>query len=155
MTVQAQTGTVVPADEGKHISFLGQLFTFKLLGDSDAVGIFELVTPPQQGAPPHVHHRQDETHYVLAGDYTFMLAGREVSAGPGCIIFVPKGTVHAFTNVGTQDGKLLFIETPAGPLEQFLIEGGEAGGEPDLARLAEMGKRSGAIEFVVPEHVSS
>ena len=79
-----------------------------------------------------------------------MIAEREVSAGPGSIIFVPKGTVHAFTNVGIQDGKLLFIETPAGPLEQWLVESGEAGGETDLAQLAEAGKRSGAIEFVLP-----
>ncbi len=150
MTTQAQTGIVVPADEGKHISFLGQQFTYKLLGDSDAVSIFELVTPPQNGAAPHFHPAQDETHYILVGDYTFMLAGREVSAGPGSIIFVPKGTVHAFTNVGTQHGKILFIETPAGPLEQWLAESGEAGGEADLAHLIEVGKRSGAIEFVVP-----
>ena len=155
MTAQAQTGIVVPPGEGKSLSFLGQLFTFKLLGESDAVSIFELVTPPQHGAPPHFHHQQDETHYILAGDYTFMIAGREVPAGPGAIIFVPKGTVHAFTNVGRQDGKLLFIETPAGPLEQFLIERGEAGGEPDFAQLAEVGKRSGAIEFVVPEQITS
>ena len=32
MTAQAQTGTVVPPGEGKSLSFLGQLFTFKLLG---------------------------------------------------------------------------------------------------------------------------
>ena len=149
MAVQEQIGTFVPADEGKRVSFLGQLFTYKVLGESDAVSIFELVTPPQNGAAPHLHPKQDETHYILAGEYTFMLAGREVSAGPGSIVFVPKGTVHAFTNVGSQDGTILFIETPAGPLEQWLLESGEAGGEANLAQLIEAGKRSGAIEFVV------
>ncbi len=150
MAAQEQTGTVVPSGEGKRISFLGQLFIFKELGASDTVGIFELVSPPQTGATPHFHPQQDETHYILAGDYTFTLAGREVKAGPGAIIFVPRGTVHAFTNVGPEDGTILFVETPAGPLEQWLIASGEAGGEPAVAHLAETGKQSGAIEFVVP-----
>ncbi len=150
MATQVQSGTCIGAGEGKRIAFLGQLFIFKELGASDTVGIFELVSPPQTGATPHFHPQQDETHYILAGDYTFTLAGREVKAGPGAIIFVPRGTVHAFTSVGPEDGTILFVETPAGPLEQWLIASGEAGGEPAVAHLAETGKQSGAIEFVVP-----
>jgi hypothetical protein len=59
--------------------------------------------------------------------------------------------VHAFTNTGTQKGKLLFIETPAGPLEQFLEEAGEPVsdpssppvGEPDMDKLLAGAQRSG------------
>ena len=67
-------------------------------------------------------------------------------------------TVHALTNTGTQKGKLLFIETPAGAVEQFLEEAGEPvsdpssppEGPPDLDKLQASAQRTGAIEFVVP-----
>ena len=159
MTTQTQGGTYVPADGGRRSWLLGNLFTFKLLGDSEAVGLFELVTPPQGGAPPHLHPLQDEVHYVLEGRYAFRLDGRAFEAGPGSVVFVPKGTVHAFTNAGMGPGKILFVEAPAGPLERFLIEAGEPvedpsrppSGEPDMAKLLDAAKRSGGIEFVAPE----
>ena len=63
-----------------------------------------------------------------------------------------------FTNTGTDKGKLLFINTPAGPLEQFLVEFGEPvsdpssppEGEPDMDKLQASAQRTGGIEFVVP-----
>ena len=66
--------------------------------------------------------------------------------------------MHAYANVGTQMGKLLFIEAPAGPLEQFLEEIGEPvsdpaspqGLPPDMDKLQASAQRTGGIEFVVP-----
>jgi hypothetical protein len=63
--------------------------------------------------------------------------------------------VHAFTNTGTQKGKILFINTPVGPLERFLVEFGEPvsdpssppEGEPDMDKLQASAQRTGGIEF--------
>ena len=63
--------------------------------------------------------------------------------------------VHAFTNTGTDKGKILFINTPAGPLEPFLLEFGEPvsdpsmppEGEPDMDKLQASAQRTGGIEF--------
>jgi hypothetical protein len=72
------------------------------------------------------------------------------------VVYVPRTTGHAYTNVGTEMGKLLFIEAPAGPLEQFLEEAGEPvsdptsppQGPPDMDKLQASAQRTGGIEFV-------
>jgi mannose-6-phosphate isomerase-like protein (cupin superfamily) len=154
------TATHLPSGEGKSLWILGQLMTFKVHDESETVGIFEIETPPEGGAPPHLHRSQDETHYILEGDFEFVLGlgDRTVDAGAGSVVYVPRTTVHAYTNVGTEMGKLLFIEAPAGPLEQFLEEIGEPvsdpaspqGLPPDMDKLQASAQRTGGIEWVVP-----
>ena len=122
------------------------------------MGIFEDEVPPESGAPPHLHRSQDETHYILEGQFEFVLGERKVNAGAGSVVYVPRTTVHAFTNTGTQKGKILFIETPSGALEQFLEEAGEPVsdpssppvGPPEMDKLQASAQRTGAIEFVEP-----
>src|SRR5919107_6384025 len=100
-------------------------------------------------APPHLHRSQDETHYILEGQFEFVVGERKVNAGVGSVVYVPETKVHAFTNTGTDKGKLLFINTLAGPLEQFLLEFGEPvsdpssppEGEPDLDKLQASAQR--------------
>ncbi len=151
-----QKATHVPQDEGKSLWILDELLTFKVHGQSETVGIFEDEVPPETGPPPHLHRSQDETHYVLEGQFEFVIGERKVDAGAGSVVYVPRTTVHAFTNTGTQKGKILFINTPGGPLEQFLVEFGEPvsdpssplEGEPDMDKLQASAQRTGGIEFV-------
>jgi mannose-6-phosphate isomerase-like protein (cupin superfamily) len=154
-----QTAIHVPQGEGKSLWIVGQLVTFKVHGDqSEAVGIFEEEVPPEFEAPPHLHPSQDETHYILEGHFVFLLGERKVSAGAGSVVYVPRKTVHAYTNTETEWGKILFIEAPAGPLEQFLEEVGEPvsdpssppQGPPDMDKQQASAQRTGGIEFVVP-----
>jgi quercetin dioxygenase-like cupin family protein len=154
-----QTAIHVPQGEGKSLWIVGQLVTFKVHGDqSEAVGIFEEEVPPEFEAPPHLHPSQDETHYILEGHFEFLLGERKVSAGAGSVVYVPRTTVHAYTNTETEWGKILFIEAPAGPLEQFLEEVGEPvsdpssppQGPPDMDKQQASAQRTGGIEFVVP-----
>jgi mannose-6-phosphate isomerase-like protein (cupin superfamily) len=150
-----QTAFHVPQGEGKSLWILDELLTFKVYEQSETVGIFEDEVPPESGPPPHLHHSQDETHYILEGQFEFVIGERKVNAGAGSVVYVPRTTVHAFTNTGTQKGKILFINTPAGPLEQFLVEFGEPvsdpssppEGEPDMDKLQASAQRTGGIEF--------
>jgi mannose-6-phosphate isomerase-like protein (cupin superfamily) len=154
----SQTGIHVPQGEGKYLWILDTLMTFKVHQESETVGIAEFEIPPESGAPPHLHRTQDETHYVLEGHFEFVLGDRKVSARAGSVVYVPRTTVHAFTNTGTEMGKSLFIEAPAGPVEQFLEEVGEPvsdpssppQGPPDMDKLQASAQRTGGIEFVVP-----
>jgi mannose-6-phosphate isomerase-like protein (cupin superfamily) len=154
-----QTAIHVAQGEGKSVWILDELLTFKVDRDqSETVCIFEDEVLPETGPPPHLHRSQDETHYVLEGQFEFVLGERKVNAGAGSVVYVPRTTVHAFTNTGTQKGKLLFIETPAVALEQFLEEAGEPvsdpssppQGEPDMDKLLAGAQRTGGIEWVVP-----
>jgi mannose-6-phosphate isomerase-like protein (cupin superfamily) len=155
---ETQTAIHVPQGEGKSVWILDELLTFKVHDQSQTVGIFEDEVLPETGPPPHLHRSQDETHYILEGHFEFVLGEHKVNAGAGSVVYVPRMTVHAFTNTGTQKGKILFIETPAGALEQFLEEAGEPvsdpssppQGPPDMDKLLASAQRTGGIEFVVP-----
>jgi mannose-6-phosphate isomerase-like protein (cupin superfamily) len=154
-----QTAIHVPQGEGKSLWTLGQLLTFKVHGDqSETVGIFEIEIPPEGAAPLHPHPMQDETHYILEGHFEFVLGDRRITAGPGSVVYVPRTTVHTYTNTGTEMGKILFIEAPAGPFERFLEETSEPvtdpsspqGLPPDTDKLQASAQRTGGVEIVAP-----
>jgi mannose-6-phosphate isomerase-like protein (cupin superfamily) len=163
MESRKQTGTPtaihVPPGEGESLWAVGQLLTFKIHGDqSESVGIFEIEVPPEGAAPPHLHPSQDETHYILEGHFEFVLGERKITADSGSVVYVPRTTVHTYTNTGTEMGKILFIEVPAGPFERFLEETGEPvtdpsspqGLPPDMDKLQASAQRTGGVEIVAP-----
>lgn len=117
----------VPAGGGRSLWVFGGLVTFYALGEETggAFTLFEEATPPQSGALPHVHHHEDQALYVLEGEHEFVCDGRTFLAEAGSFVYVPRGTVHSFENVGTTAGRLLIISTPAGGTEKFLFEVGE------------------------------
>lgn len=106
---------------------VGRLLTRKISAEQTggAYSLFEDTVPPQQGEPPHIHHREDEGVYVVEGEFEFSLDGAPVSAGPGSLVYVPRGSLHAFKNVGTGGGRLLLSHTPGGLHERFFEEVGE------------------------------
>ncbi len=90
-----------------------------------AYSLFEAVSPPGGGPPPHVQHREDECFYVLEGEFEFLVGDEVIVAGAGSLLYVPKGCLHAHKNVGSQPGRLLLSQTPGGLHERFFEEIGE------------------------------
>jgi len=76
------------------------------------------VVGPGDGSPLHTHEAQDESWYVLEGELRFKLGDTMQAAPAGSFVFVPRGTVHAFQNVGRAPARILVIFTPAG-MEPF------------------------------------
>ena len=58
--------------------------TLKVGGDETggALVLLEALAPPG-GEPPHIHHRKDESFYVLEGELTFEADGQQCTAAPG------------------------------------------------------------------------
>lgn len=114
----------VPPNEGKPLWFVSELYTPKA-GDEDTSGAFTLVeamTPPGAGSLPHIQHREAKTFYVLEGQLQFMVADDTLQeVGAGSWLFVQKGTLHSYKNVGTRPAKYLVVHTPAG-IERFFEE---------------------------------
>ncbi len=112
--------------EGRSMWVLGDLATYKTTSGQTggAYSLFEVVTPPGAGSPPHVQHREDESFYVLEGEYEFLVEGSNLRAGAGSILYVPKGTLHAHKNVGEGVGRMLLTQTPGGLYEHFFEEVG-------------------------------
>ncbi|MDQ3223941.1 MAG: cupin domain-containing protein [Gemmatimonadota bacterium] len=78
--------------------------------------------PHGSGAGPHSHD-QDEQFFVIDGRITYRASGRELEAGPGSFVLIPRGTVHSF-RVDSETAKLLNSYTPAG-FESTIMELGE------------------------------
>ena len=75
--------------EGRSIWLLGDLYTFKLTGE--ALSVTELTAFPQNG-PPHIHQREDESFWVLDGEFSVLLGERTLTGpGKGRLYTFPKG----------------------------------------------------------------
>lgn len=83
-------------------------------GGKFSVTVFEAAPPPAPSAPMHIHLKEDESMYVLAGEFQFQLKDGVLPAPAGSFVHVPKGTPHTIANVGTSQGKLLVVLTPPG-----------------------------------------
>ena len=91
-----------------------------------AYSLFEVEVGPGGGEGPHVQHREDECLCVVEGRFEVLIEDERFEAGPGSMVYVPKGTLHAFENAGEGTARLLTIHTPGGTHEHFV----EAAGEP-------------------------
>ena len=117
----------VPPGGGRSVWFNGGLVTFYALGEDTggAFTLFEETIAPQDKALPHLHHEEDQAFYILEGEHEFVCDGRALAAKAGSFVYVPRGTVHSYENVGTEPGRLLILSTPAGGTEKIFFELGE------------------------------
>lgn len=116
----------VPAGTGPMYCGPGDRVSFLATG-SETHGscfIFEGLAAPGGGPPPHIHHFEDESFYLLEGNITFHAGGQTIYAKPGDFIHIPRGTVHSLKNEGTVPGRALVVISPAGPsgVQQFFEE---------------------------------
>ncbi len=77
-----------------------------------AWSLMENVVPRHAGPPPH-HHPWDEAYYVIDGALRFSVGGREQIARRGDFLYVPRGTVHAFSGESDEPARMLVFDTPA------------------------------------------
>ena len=79
------------------------------------------MSPRALAAPLHRHNREDEYSYVVSGRMGALLGDDVVEAGPGDLVFKPRGQWHTFWNAGDEPCHILEIISPAG-FEQFFAE---------------------------------
>ena len=108
---------VLGADAGERVDLLALGVRFMIDGEATG-GAFSLVEhplPPRAlGAPIHTHRNEDEYSFVLAGRVGVQLGEDVLEAGPGELVFKPRGVPHAFWNAGDEPARLLEIISPAG-----------------------------------------
>jgi quercetin dioxygenase-like cupin family protein len=137
--------TYVPPGEGKSFwTTGGHMATFKATSEdtSGAYTITEETWPPQVGPPPHIHHTQEETFYILEGEMEFITDGITTRANAGSLVRIPRGVLRDYRNVGSEPARVLVLFAPGG-FEGFFEEVGEfvtgqsspPEGPPDVERL--------------------
>jgi len=152
----------VGPDEGLVVRMPeGYLLTRKISSEhtGGAYSLFEATLGLEGGSQPHIQHREDECFYVLEGRFQFVIEDSKIEAGIGSLIYVSKGTLHAFKNVGQWTGRLLVSQTPGGSYEGFIEEVGNQATEKvgfptaeeprEADRIREIGMKYG-VEMVLP-----
>jgi mannose-6-phosphate isomerase-like protein (cupin superfamily) len=127
MTENATSPIIRELEQGER-TFLSETWyqVWKTTGETTngVVDTWFEVVPPQMGPPEHKHAQFDECFWIVKGTFLIKAAGRTVKASEGAWIFVPRGTAHAFRNVGTENGQLLIEALPAGGMRQYFEEVG-------------------------------
>lgn len=132
-----------------ELSFLGVRARVLASGEETG-GAFAVVdmleVPPASWSPLHVHHKEDEGFYIVAGEATFHLPGREVALRAGDFFLAPKGVPHTY-QAGPEGAHWLVTTAPAG-FERF-VEETAALAHPGPEALGEVAARHG-IEILGP-----
>jgi quercetin dioxygenase-like cupin family protein len=161
--IQTSVEHVAAGKGSRSLRVFGELVTSKITSyqTGGAYSLFEVVMQPGSGPPPHIHHREDEAFYVIEGAYEFLVEGRTFNPAAGSLIYIPKGNLHAHTNIGEGVGRLLVSQTPGGLYEQFFEEIGEerkdrttapvSENPPDMERIAKTAAEYG-IEIPPSRH---
>ena len=135
MAVTAATRVLGELDG--QAGFLGSIGVRFMVDGLTSGQSFSLVEHPMSAralaAPLHRHAREDEYSYVIEGRMGALLGDQVLEAGPGDLVFKPRGEWHTFWNAGDEPCRILEIISPAG-FEQFFAElvelGGIAGADP-------------------------
>lgn len=116
---------VVPPGEGDRTWSLNHLTTVKASAAQTAggLGVIEALVDKNGEPPPHVHHDEDESFYVLEGHITMYVGDDVLDAPAGSFVFAPRDIPHRFT-VDSGEARLLIMITPGG-WESFFAEVGE------------------------------
>jgi quercetin dioxygenase-like cupin family protein len=153
-------GLVLTADEGQAFWFLNTL-TINKVGSDDSQGQLSIVdhrVPAGFSPPPHVHEVSDEALLVLDGQFEGICGDQAWRAGPGSLVFLPRGIAHGFTVSAAGPGRIIVVVSPGG-FDKFVAAAGEPARDlrlpqpvpPDPARLTQIAAAHG-IQILPPPH---
>lgn len=106
---------IVLPGTARTLEFPGALTTVLLESSATQgdVAVLEIVLAPRSfGAPPHVHHDEDEYLYVLEGEVQLLNEDQVVAAPRGAFAAMPRGYLHAFWNASDAPARALVLIAP-------------------------------------------
>jgi mannose-6-phosphate isomerase-like protein (cupin superfamily) len=152
-TTQTLAPLATAAGKGEARWWLTMLAEIKVTAADTGglLSILEITNPPNWDGPLHVHHREDESFWVLEGDATIQVADQTFDAHAGDFVFGPRDIPHRY-RTGPAGCRMLFIMTPGG-FENMVREMSvpaqsrtlppASDAEPDWARIAAIAKAYG------------
>jgi quercetin dioxygenase-like cupin family protein len=112
----ATRGFVLGPDDGDPYHWLGTLTLTKVMG-SATTGNLDIVdhrVPPGYAPPRHIHRDSDEVFYLLEGHLDVRCGDDRWQAGPGSLVYLPRGIPHGFVAADDGPARTLLINAPAG-----------------------------------------
>jgi len=108
---------------------------FKTLIDPEqsdnALALLELTLPKGAEPPPHIHTREDESFYVVAGKLSVQVADTTYILEPGDAIFAPRGVPHSF-RILTETATILNLISPGMLWNYFIAFSAQIEGVPAM-----------------------
>jgi len=133
MSIATATGPRIALGpgEGEAIWFLRNRMTIKATAEltGGGFGLVEVEIPAGYSPPTHVHHREEESFYVLEGELTFRCGDTTFEAQPGSFICLPRDVPHSFFVKGDRPARMLNLMTPGTGEGYFREAGRPAEGE--------------------------
>ncbi len=105
----------------------GATFVFDHDGQPDLIGneltgesyrVMVGRAPAGEGPPMRIHPHTDEGFYIGEGELTFVFPDRQVVAGPGTFVFVPRGVKHTARITESLRGLLIYAPGDAEHITQ-------------------------------------
>jgi mannose-6-phosphate isomerase-like protein (cupin superfamily) len=144
--MMAEVPRVVRHHSGERIEVHGGWLSFLAVGDrtSGAYALIETANDPSTGVRLHVHEREDETWFILEGEYVFQVGSQTMFVHAGDYVFGPRNVPHSYANRSSAVARALIMVTPSG-FEGFWRESALLGA--DMAAHAALGLKYG-VKFV-------
>jgi mannose-6-phosphate isomerase-like protein (cupin superfamily) len=111
-----------------HIWFLQDLV--EVLADGEH-SVLEMVAPPGDQPPLHVHHDGDEGFYVLEGEVTFWAGEDQRVLGAGDFVLGPRGVPHTYRVTSAAPARFI-VTSSTGSFAAFVQAYGVPAGRPEL-----------------------
>ena len=145
-------------EQTQPLWFIDNVITVHIDGDASGGTLALAEERGRRGTMPplHVHHRDDETFFVIDGELSVFVAGEHRVLATGQAALAPRAVPHSY-RVESEEAHWLVITTPAG-FESFVREVAEpapadelppAGRPHDPAALAQAAAKVG-IEILGP-----
>jgi mannose-6-phosphate isomerase-like protein (cupin superfamily) len=114
-------GFALAGGAGEPLRFSDAEFLVKASAETTggSFSIIEEIAPLD--TPSHVHANEDELFVVLEGEHEFTVGDTVFDAGPGAVVFAPRGVPHSHRRVVPRTGRFLTLVSPAG-FEGFFRE---------------------------------
>jgi quercetin dioxygenase-like cupin family protein len=155
--MQQPTIRINPSEETIKIGPIGIRFLVTGEDSHGSASVFEVCVPVGQklAAPAHRNDAYDEILYGIQGVLTWTVDDTPIEVSPGQVLCIPRGAVHRFDNLGSEDVKQLAIISPAimGPAffrEAAEVTSASAGSPPDREKMTDVFRRHGMTVAASP-----
>ena len=144
----------------RSVWYSGWLLTFLATAEETRgqFALIEAISRKGNVPPRHIHHREEETFYVLEGEMTVSVGDRTIKATPGTVVCLPRDVAHSFT-IESEQLRMLVLLSPAGlegwfkefslPAPRMTLPPAVEVPYSEIQRMLEVSLRYG-LEFVLP-----
>ena len=97
---------------GRHIDIPGMTRTIKDILATDKMTTHLGVVPRGQSTSDHSHPLSEEIVYIVKGEGRAKAGEQTGAFKANCLLFVPEGVPHQYTNTGSEDLILFVVYSP-------------------------------------------